>query len=219
MSTLVLIDAFNLYYSVKGHSPRGHPRAYLWLDLMAFSKRLAERIGFSNTQPRIYYFTALPHHRTGVEPDKVARHKLFIEAQRINSGAIISEQSFVTQKGNTYAKIKGREERSWTEKGTDVALVCRLFEEAMRDSFDQAIIVSNDSDYQPAIETFQRLYPKKKLAIVAPPARKGDKGNQTLRKVASIYYLIQDEDYRECQLAEVVPVSKSRSIRRPDYWR
>ena len=218
MRTLVLIDAFNLYYSVKGHSPRGHPRAYLWLDLMALSKRLADRVGLVDATPKVYYFTALPHHMAGVDPQKISRHKLFIKAQE-TKGVIVSEQSFVKQKGNTYAKVKGREERYWTEKGTDVALACRLFEEAMRDSFDQAIIVSNDSDYQPAIETFHRLFPGKKLAVVTTPARTGDKGNYLLRKVASACYLIQAEDYSECQLAEVVLASGSRPIRRPDYWR
>jgi uncharacterized LabA/DUF88 family protein len=185
---------------------------------MAFGKRLAKRVGFADHAPEVYYFTALPHHMAGVEPQKISRHKLFIKAQETR-GVIVSEQSFVKQKGNTYAKIKGREERSWTEKGTDVALACRLFEEAMKDSFDQAIIVSNDSDYQPAIETFHRLFPGKKLAVVTTPARKGDKGNHLLRKVASTYYLIQAEDYSECQLAEVVLASRSQSIRRPDYWR
>lgn len=218
MRTLVLIDAFNLYYSVKGHSPRGRPRAYLWLDLTAFSKRLAGQVGFADAAPRVHYFTALPHHLAGIEPEKLKRHRSFIKVQKA-AGVIVSEQSFVKHKGNTYAKIKGREERSWTEKGTDVALACRLFEEAISDSFDQAIIVSNDSDYQPAIETFYRLFPNKKLAVVATPARKGDKGNQVLRKVASPYYLIQEQDYRECQLAEEVRVSRSSAIRRPDSWR
>jgi hypothetical protein len=217
MRTLVLIDAFNLYYSVKGHSPRGRPRAYLWLDLMTFSKRLAARLNFGDSIPKVYYFTAVPHHMAGLEPEKINRHKLFIKAQEA-AGVIVCKQSFVKQKGNTYAKIKGREERSWTEKGTDVTLVCCLFEEAIKGSFDQAIIVSNDSDYQPAIETFHRLFHGKKLAVIATPARKGDKGNHLLRKTTSYYYLIQEEDYSECQFAEEVRVSRSRSIRRPDYW-
>ena len=218
MRTLVLIDAFNLYYSVKGHSPRGRPKAYLWLDLMAFSKRLATRVGLGDATPKVYYFTALPHHMTGVEPDKIKRHKLFIKVQE-SAGVIVSEQLFVKQKGNTYAKIKGREERSWTEKGTDVALACRLFEEAIKDSFDQAVIVSNDSDYQPAIETFQRLFPRKKLAVAATPVHQGDNGNSLLREAATNYYLVQTEDYSECQLAENISVSKGAPIRRPESWR
>jgi beta-xylosidase len=56
------------------------------------------------------------------------------------------------------------------------------------------------------------------LLVIATPARKGDKGNHLLRKTTSYYYLIQEEDYSECQLSEEVRVSRSRSIRRPDYW-
>ncbi len=218
MRTLVLIDAFNLYYSVKGHSPRGRPRAFLWLDLMTFSKRLAARLGFGDAVPKVYYFTALPHHMAGVEPEKINRHKQFIKAQEA-AGVIVCKQSFVKQKGNTYAKIKGREERSWTEKGTDVALACRLFEDAMKDSFDQAIIVSNDSDYQPAIETFHRLFPGKKLAVAATPLHQGDNGNRLLRKAAANYYLVEAEDYSECQLAENIHVAKAAPICRPASWR
>ncbi|MGX5719453.1 NYN domain-containing protein [Shinella zoogloeoides] len=51
--------------------------------------------------------------------------------------------------------VSGQEITKYIEKGVDTQIVTDLFAGAINDSYDVALLVSNDSDYVPAIEVIQ----------------------------------------------------------------
>lgn len=57
------------------------------------------------------------------------------------------------------------------EKRTDVNIAIHLVEEAYRDSFDTALLISGDTDLVPAISMVFSAFPAKKIGIIAPYKR------------------------------------------------
>ncbi|MFH1051313.1 MAG: NYN domain-containing protein [bacterium] len=57
------------------------------------------------------------------------------------------------------------------EKETDVNIAIELLTDAIKDSFDTALIISGDSDLSPAIRRTKQLCPGKKIISVFPPNR------------------------------------------------
>ncbi len=55
------------------------------------------------------------------------------------------------------------------EKETDVNIALWLLNEAYKDQFDEAFIVSRDSDLTPAIRMVLEEFPKKKIKVISPP--------------------------------------------------
>jgi len=62
----------------------------------------------------------------------------------------------------------------WTsqeEKETDVNIALALFEDAMDDSYDVAIIISGDSDLVPPIRRIRERFKSKTVIVATPPKR------------------------------------------------
>jgi len=213
MRILFLVDALNLYYSVRNASTK--PRALLWLDLRKLCMHIGSKLHPNSKEQAVHYFTAIPEHFRSKDLKKLERHLNFISALQ-KSGVKVSKQGFTQDPGNTYAKVNGVEELSWVEKGTDVALTSKLFEEAFKNSFDHAVIMSNDADYLPALESFKRMYPNKSVSFAITPAN--GRGNRKLRRVPNSYE-VKPEDYANCQLVDSIRISNTKTIVRPDYWR
>ncbi len=92
----------------------------------------------------VEYFTTL----ATWDPAKVARHRLFIKANEAEGVRI------------TYGEFKRKQRKcperkslikTFEEKQTDVNIAIRLFELAAQDRYDNAIIVSGDTDLIPAV--------------------------------------------------------------------
>lgn len=142
MHTYVFVDGFNLYYGCL----RGTP--YKWLDL----SRLFATILKNTHVDKIYYFTARIKPRTD-DPDQNARQETYLRAIRTIENLEIVFGHFLSHAvkmptcngkgiadGNTVRVLKTE------EKGSDVNLASYLLLGAAKRHFEQAIIVSNDSD-------------------------------------------------------------------------
>jgi uncharacterized LabA/DUF88 family protein len=60
----------------------------------------------------------------------------------------------------------------WTsheEKETDVNIASYLIDLAYQNTFDRALVISNDSDLSPAIRLVRKRFPEKRITTVAPP--------------------------------------------------
>ena len=63
---------------------------------------------------------------------------------------------------------------TWTtqeEKETDVSIALALFEDAMDDAYDVAIIISGDSDLVPPVRRVRERFELKTVVIATPPKR------------------------------------------------
>ena len=88
-----------------------------------------------------------------------------MKALRANNAIIVFGKFKVKDR---YCPLCCRGYKTHEEKQTDVNIVTCLFESAIRDEFDKAIIISGDTDLIPAIKSLKALYPTKRIGSVIP---------------------------------------------------
>ena len=141
MLTNLYIDGFNLYNRAVKNTP------FRWLDL----RTLAETLFPHHDIQRICYFTALVRSRPN-DPTQTERQATYLRALgtlpglEIHYGEFrerIKDRPLARPKpgGPTYVRIRDTE-----EKGSDVNLATRLLVGGFTGDYEQAVVVSNDSD-------------------------------------------------------------------------
>lgn len=162
MKTNIYIDGFNLYYcSLKNTS-------YKWLDLDKFCQLLLPK----NKINRIKYFSAKVIARPD-DPDKPVRQQIYWRALGTLPNVEIIEGSFISKpirlplvksigKKTQFAEVMKTE-----EKGSDVNLAVHLLNDAHKNNFDIAVVISNDSDLLEAIKIVKNEL-HKAVGIVNP---------------------------------------------------
>jgi uncharacterized LabA/DUF88 family protein len=165
------IDGFNFYHSLKDPKYFNHPtyqdgtpkyRKYLWLDYAAF---LARYLRPQDTIADAFYFSAYAHHRSH---RSVKTHQQLVSAWKNTGiktimGNFKEKDRFCT---NCYRYFKAHE-----EKETDVNIAIYLINEAYKNTYDTAILVTNDTDLVPAIKMLKTEFPRKKVGVLFPIER------------------------------------------------
>ena len=135
------IDGFNLYNRAVKHTP------FKWLDL----RRLAETLFPHDDIQRICYFTAIVRSRP-TDPQQKARQQAYLRALATLPGLEIHYGEF-RERVKKRPLARPRPElpryvriRDTEEKGSDVNLATRLLVGGFTGDYEQAVIVSNDSD-------------------------------------------------------------------------
>ena len=135
------IDGFNLYYrALKGTE-------FKWLDL----RKLAEILFPEDTIQRICYFTALISPRSN-DPSKPQRQQAYLRALAtlpdldIYYGAFRPRTKIRPLANPIPGLPKFVEVLDSEEKGSDVNLATRLLVNGFHKAYEQAVVVSNDSD-------------------------------------------------------------------------
>ncbi len=135
------IDGLNLYYRALRSTP------YKWLDL----RQLASTLFPDDHIRRICYFTALFDARPE-DPNQPERHRTYLRALETIPGfeahyGVIRPRTKIRRLAEPipglpeYVRIQDSE-----EKGTDVNLATRLLVDGFSGNYQQAVVVSNDSD-------------------------------------------------------------------------
>ena len=192
--TRFYIDGFNLYYgALKGTS-------YKWLNLGAFAQSLVP-----NEQiDEIEYFTAKVQDRSGQE-GAAARQSAYLQALETSTvpmrtifGLFKVRETRMwvadTQKCNKTKKMRETmdvceccarntiEVVKTEEKGSDVNLAVSLVKDAFLQRFELAVVISNDSDMQSAIDIAMKEL-ELPVIVVNPSRAKPDslRGTKQLR--------------------------------------
>ncbi|HEX6374297.1 MAG TPA: NYN domain-containing protein [Allosphingosinicella sp.] len=153
----VYVDGFNLYHAVDELKDN----RLKWLNFYSLAKSF-EKPG--EKLNKVYFFTAV----LTWNYDKQQRHRNFIAAQEA-LGVRVIEANF--KKVSKFCHPMNRFCKNHEEKQTDVAIAVTLLEDAMRDEFDRAILVTADSDQMPLVTSVKRLFPDKWITLSAPPGR------------------------------------------------
>ena len=158
---MFFIDGFNLYHSIERIIKTD--KQFIdckWLDLEKICKRYID-VAYEEFAG-IKYFTALSWKSTSLP-----KQKIYIDALLAHSSNIEI----------VYGKFKARTKKcplcnqqyiGHEEKLTDVNLAIHLFENALKNTFDEAVIISADSDLIPPITAIKRLFAEKCIAILPP---------------------------------------------------
>ena len=147
LKTNVYIDGFNLYYRALKDT------AYRWLDVRLLSEKL-----FPDDQiNQVSYFTARLIPRPGSQ-DQANRQLIYLRALSTLAGLEIRYGAFRprTKRRPLAQPIPGLprfvEVLDSEEKGTDVNLATDLLVDGFNGAYEQAVIVSNDSDFASAMK-------------------------------------------------------------------
>jgi hypothetical protein len=137
MRTNVYVDGFNLYYGAVKGTP------YKWLDVAATVQRVLPKIKIN----RIRYFTAIVN--GAFDPDTPLRQQIYLRALRTIPNLSIHLGFFLTK--TVRAQVANPPPNTieivrTDEKGSDVNLATYLLVDGFQKDYDQAIVVSNDSD-------------------------------------------------------------------------
>ncbi len=178
MITNLYVDGFNLYYGALKGTP------YRWLNL----ERLAQ-LEFPNDRiGSIHYFTALVKNRRN-NPAQSMRQQFYLRALRTLPDLTIWLGHYLESKTRmpyanppaggpaTVEVIKSE------EKGSDVNIATRLLVDAFDGVFEQAVIISNDSDLAMPVEVVRQKFGKP--VVVLFPCRSPRKPSFHLSKVAT----------------------------------
>lgn len=196
------VDGFNLYYGLKAR----HGRKYLWLDLQALAESLLRR---GQTLEKVVYFTA----RVRNDPDGEQRQSDYLDAL-VGHSRLVTILSGHFQEKHEQCLRCGSMWRMYEEKETDVSIAVALLEDAVRDLYDSALLISADSDLCPAIRAVRRLRPEKRIVAAFPPRRRSD----ALKRAVHGYLTIGDDKIRQSQLPPTVDTAAGITLHRPKHW-
>lgn len=212
----VYVDGFNLYYGALKPKP-----ALKWLDLVALADRLSPG---GDAVDHVRYFTA----RATAAPDPTTpgRQQLYLRALEMLPRLSIHYGQFRTHPKRmpivgTAAPVKFANVLRTEEKGSDVNLATWLILDGMDGAFDEAIVISDDSDLaEPIHEANRRFGPVHVISPRGPqitPA--GPRRPSVMSTVGTSWTSINPADLAACQLPDEILLPSGRTIHRPPRWR
>ncbi len=197
---LALVDGFNLYHSLQEDQ---NFHRYKWLDI----RKLLETY-FPRGLEKVLYFTSL----TPWDVDKVERHKVFIRA--LESTGVEMVYGKFKDKDRRCPKCK-QNYKSREEKQTDVSIALTLFRMAYEKKFDEAVLLTGDSDQLPTLKEVHKCFPGLRLGVLLPMGREAAE-----LKVESDFYLrIRERVLAKCLFDEALTLKDGSVLRCPAEWK
>ena len=200
---IVYIDGFNLFNGLKSARKDCRWPNFYWLDLQALCKCFVQP---PKTLSSVKYFTA----RVKSDPDKTKRQNAYIDALgtldlvEIIEGRMQAHDESCDHCHSTFKK--------WKEKKTDVNIAVSMVVDAYQDNFDEAYLVTGDTDLVTPIKAVRDT--GKKVFVAAPPFR----FTAELKSVSDGFFKITQAQLRDSQLAPVLFVENGFRLSKPPKW-
>jgi uncharacterized LabA/DUF88 family protein len=199
--TIVYIDGFNLFHSLKDMGWK----KYYWLDLIRFSNKLLSEMQILK---KVKYFTS----RGINDPHGQKRQNTYIEALETFKDLEIQYGKFTSDDWGCSGC--GRIQAVNHEKQTDVNIAVSMISDAQDDNFDDAILITADSDQVPTVKYIVSAYSSKRVIVAFPP----DRHSLELAPVASKAFHIPRKALEESQLPQEVKSKANFILSRPKTW-
>ena len=214
MSTNVYIDGFNLYYGSLRKTP------FKWLDISKLCSSLLPNCQIS----KIRYFTARVR-ASSHDPQAPVRQDIYLRALStipnltIHKGHFAPRPSLFPQFPLAYINPKRPplvvQVLRTEEKGTDVNLATYLLIDCFNNDFDEAVVISNDSDLALPIEQVVNQF-NKSVGVINPHPKSKISGK--LIQVASFHIrTINKAVLAACQFPDTLTDSKGM-FSKPISW-
>ncbi len=196
------IDGFNLYHAVHA---LGLPHLK-WIDLWKLSARFAAQP--HQQVKNVFYFSAFA---TWL-PGPYARHRAFVKA--LEAQGVRAVMGRFKEKDRRCSAC-GAQWKAHEEKETDVNLALYLLNEARKDGFDHAFVMSNDSDLVPAVKLVRAELPRKRIRILTPPGKRTSK--DLVKAAGGMQYVrtIKEKDLTRFLLPATITALDGSTIVRP----
>lgn len=207
MRVYVYVDGFNLYYRALKRTP------LKWLDPVRLAKRVLTP---EDSVERLRYFTARVSARAG-DAGAPRRQQIYLSALgslppvRIHYGAFLAKTKWrpLADGSGQFVRIHDTE-----EKGSDVNLASHLLNDAFRDRFDTALVMSQDTDLAEPI----RMVSADLQLPVGIVWLDGRQPNGKLRAAATFVRHISRSDLTASQLPNPVTKADGAEVFKPEDW-
>ncbi len=200
--TMVFVDGFNLYHSLHV-KPSYHK--YKWLDLKKLAQLL---VGSKDTLIKVLYFTAY----ATWDQHKMIKHKQYVEALR---SADVETVFGAFRYVDKTCRICHKRYKTFEEKRTDVNIAIKLFQTAINDLWDKALIVSGDSDLIPALAEIKKVFPAKQIGVVIPIGRRAEE----LKLVSDFHIKLKQRHLQTAQFQKELDLGDGKILKCPPSWR
>ncbi len=207
MRTAIYIDGFNFYYLTVKDTP------YKWLDFKSLFTKLLDD---ENEIVSIKYFTALVDGKK--DPRKPIRQQTYLRALKEYIPELKIYKGFFRDrvKVKPLAVPNNNDSRKVSviireEKETDVNFAVHLVNDAWREEYDRAIVVSNDSDILGAVRIVKHQRKKSIGSVIYPRGHP----NRSLIKLADFSLHIREEILKNSQLPNKIP---GTNLIKPSEW-
>ena len=216
MTTNIYVDGFNLYYG----SVRKFPQ-FKWLDIAELCRRLLPDLQIK----RIRYFTSRVRAWPSNEQSP-ARQDLYLRALgtlpnlQIHYGRFVSREVYMPRSPIRYLPGQSKPETvpvvRTEEKRSDVNLASYLLLDCFDDDFDDAVVLSNDSDLTTPVEIVATRFGKS-VGMINPHQRKYL--SSELRKVTTFQVRAINRSVLAASQFPDELTDAQGTFRRPSRWR
>lgn len=209
MRTYVYIDGLNLYHRAVKYT------RWKWLDVFALCKQALKP---HHRILKIKYFSARVL-KTAHDPRKPERQNTYLRAlQHTHPEKLEIHLGHFLIKPARFPSAdpaqKGRivEVMRLEEKGSDVNLAVHLLNDAWKDRYDCAVLITNDSDMAEGMRLTKLEHPQKRLGLMSPARRRH---SRALHKQADFFIRLEPCWLRGSQLPDPIP---GVDLRKPASW-
>ncbi len=162
------IDGFNLYHAIDSlcRINRGSKDHLKWVNLWSLTEKF--------TDPSVHKIVSVNYFSAYMtwSPQREARHKEYVKALKyVGAKPVLGR----FKEKDAYCKSCKSNYIAREEKESDVNIATHLISDAYEDVFDQAFLISNDSDLLGPLKFIRAKFPKKKIKIICPPTRRHSK--------------------------------------------
>lgn len=202
---IAYIDGFNLYFGLR----EKEWRRYYWLNIQKLAQSLLKEGQYLKTTK---YFTSRVKSTVG-DPEKYRRQSIYLEA----IGTLPDCQTYY---GHYLSKIRkcrrcGHQWEICEEKMTDVNIAVELMEDALKDNFDAAFLITGDSDLSGPVRKIKELFPLKRIIVAFPPRR----SSMELKKISDAYFTVGRKKIADSQFPPEVKKTDGFILKKPKKWK
>lgn len=206
---MVYVDGFNLYFGVLKARP-----GIKWLDIQSF----VEAWRPNEDLVGVRYFTALvdPERKVSESRD---RQKRYIKALESKDKVKVIYGKYQKREVNCRARCRERYEIP-EEKKTDVGIAVHMLSDVIDDLMDGIILISGDSDLEPAVEWIRNRHKGIKITVYIPqdPGDSHPRRNDTYRNMGVEAKPLPITELSRFQFPRIVDLGSGRIVERPPDW-
>jgi len=156
------VDGFNLYHALADLGENHLKWLNLWDLLASYASKPDQQL------VSVFYFSA----SATWLPDAYRRHREYVKA--LKAVGVTPVMGFFKEKSRA-CRACGAQWVAHEEKETDVSIGLYMVNEAHKDNYDRAFLVSADSDLASVIRLLRSEFPQKPIRLIAPPKRRHSK--------------------------------------------
>ena len=209
---IIYVDSFNWYFGIFRHRP-----AWKWLNVQSFFESL--RVDDDVVAVKVFTAIVDPKQQHSAKRDRQNRYlKALSSLAKVRIIRGTYQNRTVTcgaQECPRRLKYEVPE-----EKKTDVNIAVNLIDDALNGAADSMVIVSGDSDMEPAVQWVRTKFPKIKITVYVPvledEAQK--RRNDHYIQMGVTCKPLPLTDLPRHQFPRDVQLNNQETVTRPDEW-